>query len=284
MQDLLIERVSVVGHVSALKRSNSGVDIHQPAREAEILRRLVARSKDFPPATLVRMWREMLAATVRLQGPFSIAVYMTPEAQGYWDIARDQYGSHTPIVGYRSTAQIIRAVTEGQATIGILPIPEEEERDPWWRYMISAQENAPHVIARLPFGARGNVRPDTADALAIGRGPQVPTGRDRTLIATENAPDISRGRMFSLLSRLDLQCSFMASTQQADVAYTLIELDGFVPISDTRLIQFKEQLGTALSRLLGFGGYALPLTPAELAAPQLGTAANLSGAAGYGRN
>ena len=55
------------------------------------------------------------------------------------------------------------------------------EADPWWRHLLSAGRRAPHVIARLPFGGRGNARPDGADALAIGRGAQQPTGRDRTL-------------------------------------------------------------------------------------------------------
>jgi chorismate mutase len=41
---------------------------HQPAREAQIIRRLIERNRGaFPPATLVRMWRELLAATVRQQ-------------------------------------------------------------------------------------------------------------------------------------------------------------------------------------------------------------------------
>jgi chorismate mutase / prephenate dehydratase len=269
LQDLLIERVNVVAGVAAHKRSNNSADAHQPAREAEILRRLVSRSQVFPPATLVRMWRELLAATVRMQSNFTIAVYSPPDAQGYWDIARDHYGSHTPILSYRSAVQVIRAVTEGQATIGVLPIPEEEEPDPWWRHLLSTHDNAPHVIARLPFGARGNARSDTGDALAIGRGVEKPTGRDRTLIATENAPDISRGRMFSILSALDLGCSFMASCQHADVANTLIEIDGFVPMSDPRLQRFQDQLGSSLYRLLRFGGYAMPLSQAELAMPKL---------------
>ena len=263
LQDLLAERMDVVVRVGAHKRGNSVQDFHQPAREAEILRRLVARTHDFPPATLVRMWRELLAATVRRQGSFTIAVFATPEARDCWDLARDHYGSHAPINSYTSTAQVIRAVTEGRANIGVLPIPDEEEPDPWWRHLLSSDENAPHVIARLPFGARGNARADS-DALAIGRGSQAPTGRDRTLIATENDPDISRGRMFSMLAGLNLSCSFMASCHNADAVNTLIELDGFVPVTDPRLQRFRELLGPALSRLLWFGGYAVPLTQAEL--------------------
>jgi len=180
---------------------------------------------------------------------------------------------------YRSTAQVIRALTEGQAAIGVLPMPQEEDPDPWWRHLLSTHDNAPHVIARLPFGRRGNARSDGSDALAIGHGGQQETGRDRTLIATENAPDISRGRMFSTLSALGLACTFMASCEHAEGVNTLIEIDGFVPASDPRLERLREQLGPALYRLLGFGGYAVPLSAAELSAPAISEFAAAAGLA-----
>jgi chorismate mutase len=269
LQDLLVERVKVVSTVAAHKRSNRGVAAHQPAREAEIIRRLIERNRGaFPPATLVRMWRELLAATVRLQGAFTVAVYAPAAAQGFWDIARDHYGSHTPMLPYRTTSQVISAVTDGQAAVGVLPMPQEDDPDPWWRHLLSTDDNAPHVIARLPFGSRGNARPDSGDALAIGRGAEQDTGRDRTLIATENAPGISRGRIVSTLSALGLASTFTASCEHAEGANTLVEIDAFVPPRDPRLDRFRAQLGPALYRVLRFGGYAVPLAPAQLAAPK----------------
>src|ERR1700683_5377865 len=66
LQDLLIERLEVVARVAAEKRSG-GLAPYLPAREAQILRRLVERQGDaFPTGTLVRIWRELLAATVRM--------------------------------------------------------------------------------------------------------------------------------------------------------------------------------------------------------------------------
>jgi chorismate mutase/prephenate dehydratase len=269
LQDLLVERIQVVSTVAAHKRSNRGVAAHQPAREAEIIRRLIERNRGaFPPATLVRMWRELLAATVRLQGAFTVAVYAPAAAQGFWDIARDHYGSHTPMLPYRTTSQVISAVTDGQAAVGVLPMPQEDDPDPWWRHLLSTDDNAPHVIARLPFGSRGNARPDSGDALAIGRGAEQETGRDRTLIATENAPGISRGRIVSTLSALGLASTFTASCEHAEGANTLVEIDAFVPPRDPRLDRFRAQLGPALYRVLRFGGYAVPLAPAQLAAPK----------------
>jgi hypothetical protein len=201
---------------------------------------------------------------VRRQGAFAIAVYAPSEAPGFWDLARDHYGSHTPMLACRSTAQVIRAVTEAQAAVGVLPMPQEGDADPWWRHLMSSNDEAPHVIARLPFGARGNARSDGAEALAIGRGPEQETGRDRTLIVTENSPDASRRRMISVFSGLGLSCRFIASCEHAEGTNTLLEVDGFLSRSDPRLDSFRTELGPALYRALRFGGYAVPLTPAEL--------------------
>lgn len=265
LQDLLIERIDIVARVAAAKRNRGGGAAHQPGREAELIRRLVRRNRGaLPPATLVRMWRELLAATVRLQGPFAVAVYAPVEAPGFWDLARDHYGSLTPMMAYRSTAQVIRAVSEGQAAVGVLPAPQEGDLDPWWRHLLSARDSAPQVIARLPFGARGNARADGVDALAIGNGGLQETGRDRSLFLTENRLDISRGRIFSTLSGLGLSCTFIASCEQGDSGYNLIELDGFVAAADPRLDRLRELLGPALYRLLPFGGYAAPLDAVSL--------------------
>jgi len=267
LHDLLIERAEIVSAVAASKKEGN-LPAFQPGREAQIIRRLVDRHHgEFPVATLVRMWREMLAATVRLQSPFTIAVFEPIESQGFWDLARDHYGSHTPMSAYLLVGQVIRAVTEGQASVGVLPMPQEGEADPWWRHLLSKDDDAPRVVARLPFGVRGNARGDGADAFVIGRGVQQETGRDRVLFAAESSPDISRGRIFRILSSVGLVCTFFASYEHAGSALNLIEIEGFVPMTDPRLDGFRVQLGGALHRLLPFGGYATPLLAPASAHP-----------------
>jgi chorismate mutase/prephenate dehydratase len=270
LQDLLIERAEIVGRVAARKRAaeqDGDAAFYQPAREAEILRRLAARHRGaLPAASLVRIWREMLAATVRLETPFAVAVFAPADAPGFWDLARDHYGSLTPMSAYCSIGQVIRAVSEGHAAVGILPMPQEGDPDPWWRHLLSFDERAPRVIARLPFGARGNARSDAAGALAIGRGMQQATGADRTFFAAESAADVSRARLFGLLASSDLACTFFACWEHAEGAINLIEVDGFMLLSDARLAGFRAQLGAALYRLLPLGGYALPLSAAALSA------------------
>jgi chorismate mutase / prephenate dehydratase len=266
LQDLLIERLEIVSRVAAEKR-NGTVPAHVPAREAQIIRRLVARQEDsFPVGTLVRIWRELLAATVRAQGPFAVAAYAPQGTPGVWDLARDHFGSHAPMAPYHSTLQVIRAVTDRRVAVGVLPMPQDGDSDPWWLHLLSPDIDVPRVIGRLPFGPRGNARADGDDALVIGYGPQQPSGRDRTLLATENAVDISHGRFVAALSALDLNCTFITSYEQGHSANTLIEIDGFVSLSDARLTQLRQRLTADLLRLFWIGCYAEPL-PKTVAPP-----------------
>jgi chorismate mutase / prephenate dehydratase len=256
LQDLLIERAEIVAMVAASKRDGNQPPF-QPAREAEIIRRLVARHHGaFPVATLVRMWREMLAATVRLQSPFSVAVFAPTGCQGYWDLARDHYGSQTPMAACGEVGEVITAVVEARASVGVLPVPETREADPWWPHLLAIDEG-PQVIARLPFGARGNARTNGAEALAIGGGIPQKTGFDRTLLAIECATEITRARVLKLLSARGLACTFFASCPRGVLG--LIEVEEFVPITDSRIENVRGEMGAGLRRLVPFGAYAVPL-------------------------
>jgi chorismate mutase/prephenate dehydratase len=259
LQDLLIDRAEIVSMVAASKKGGNQ-PAFQPAREAEIIRRLVERHHGaFPIATLVRMWREMLAATVRLQSPFSVAVFAPADRHAYWDLARDHYGSCTPMTAYCAVGAVIGAVAAGATSVGVLPMPRPSEADPWWP-LLSSKKAGPRVIARLPFVTPGGVCTDGVEALAIGYGTQQASGLDRTLWAMECSAEINRERVTKLLSDLGLECNcFLTSRFHGPV--DLIELEGFVPSSEPRLEAFRTELGSALHRLVPLGGYAVPLSP-----------------------
>lgn len=262
LQDLLIDRAEIVSMVAASKKDGNQAAF-QPAREAEIIRRLVARHRGtFPVANLVRMWREMLAATVRLQSPFSVDVFAPADRPGLWDLARDHYGSNTPMSARGTAREVIRAVANGGSSAGVLPLPVAGEADPWWPHLLSTADDAPRIVARLPFGARGNARADT-DALAIGSGGYQESGLDRTLLAAECSTAIEQARIWELLATTGFVCTLFVRCNR-DRALHLIEIEGHVPISDVRLDMFRSQLGTSLDRLVPLGGYAVPLPAAAL--------------------
>ena len=261
LHDLLIERAEIVSRVAASKKQTAMWPFYQPAREAAdhsparrpAPRRAAVRERSCGCGA--RCWRRPSGS----KRPFAVAVFAPAEAQGFWDLARDHYGSHTPMSAYRSIGQVIRAVTEGQASVGVLPMPQEGDPDPWWRHLLSEDDNAPRVIARLPFGARGNARSDGADALAIGRGEQLETGADRTFFAAESAADISRARFLGLLSSAGSGLHFLRvlrACRRARQSDRDRRLRADLPIRASPAS--VRSSATALYRLLPFGGYARP--------------------------
>jgi chorismate mutase / prephenate dehydratase len=260
IHDLLIERAAVVARVAASKQSED-IAFYQPGREAQILRRLAARHHGaLPAAVVLRIWREILAATVRIETPFAVAVFAPPGTLGFWDVARDHYGSLAPMTAYRSPGQVIGAVSEGAAAVGILPMPQQADSDPWWRHLVSHRDSIPRVAARLPFGPPGNARSDGAEALVIGHVVQQETGADRTLFAAEAAADISGGRFVEQLGSIGLACTFFASCEHNAGSLNLFEFEGFVPGGDPRIGRLRSQFDGAIGRVQPLGGYAMPLT------------------------
>ena len=89
----------------------------------------------------------------------------------FWDLARDHFGTHTPLTAYETIGQVLRAVIDGPATIGVLPLPAGGRPRPL--VAAAAQQRAaarPRVFARLPFGdTRQHARGPEVEALAIGR-------------------------------------------------------------------------------------------------------------------
>jgi chorismate mutase len=248
MHDLLMRRTTVVDAIGALKKSD-GVPAIRPGREATILRRLIVRHDGkFPRALVVRIWREILSGTTRLQVDFAVAVHVPERAPGLWDLARDHFGSCTPMTAFSTASQVLR------------------DSDPWWPHLVSADAQRPRVVARLPFASPGNARAGGLDALAIGRGAPEPTGADRSMLVIDTNREISRTRLFSVLKTGGLEPNFLAAVASApDAAANLIELEGLVSPEDAHLQKALVPLGAAVDRVSFLGSYARPLTVEELA-------------------
>jgi hypothetical protein len=99
----------------------------------------------------------------------------------------------------------------------------------------------------------------------IGRNVFQESGLDRTVLAAECAADITRARILKGLSARGLRCTFFASCGLDRGSVSLLEVEGFVSIPDTRLEKIRRELGGTLHRLLPIGGYAVPLPAAALA-------------------
>jgi hypothetical protein len=200
-----------------------------------------------------------------MQGHFAVAVHAPEKSVGYWDLARDHYGSCTRMTLHRSAQRVVREVAQGNATVGVLPMPVDGQDDPWWPFLLAEDAGVPRVVACLPFLANDAGRFEDLKALAIAKMEHEPTGEDVTLIAVEADPELSRARLGEFFEKSGLDAADVAATQHPSVPEArlhLVRIAGFIAPSEPRLESVAALAGKAVHRMVGLGGYAAPIGPA----------------------
>jgi hypothetical protein len=224
------------------------------------MRRLVERHTGrFPASSLVQIWREIIAAVTAMQGPHSVAINAAENEQGYWDLARTHFGSQTSMTSYAVARDVVSQVSAGRTSVGVLPIPSEDDSDPWWPSLCVT--DAPRIVIRLPFAGRGNARGGSIEAYVIARNDLERTGKDRTILAFETSEALSRTTLNDMLRKAKLEPTLTTSCKQ-DQWLHFVEVEGFVSIEDARLNLLEAR--DMLQRVLVIGAYAVPLSNTEL--------------------
>jgi chorismate mutase-like protein len=262
LHDLLKRRAEVVARVADAKKGTSEAVI-RPGREAMILRRLLARhGGPLPRAVIASIWRQMIAAMVRLQGPLSVAVCAPQRSVGYWDLARGHYGLSTPMTLHRSHHVVLRAVDQGESTVGLLPVPQEDEADPWWPSLAAAPASAPRIIARLPFVDLGDGRFEELSALVVATTEADETGADVSLLVVAARTEVSRARLNEYLQDAGLEGGgrsvLRASGNDPEILH-LVEISDYVAKKDRRIDHLLALANGDIERVVRIGGYAVPI-------------------------
>lgn len=271
LHDLLMRRSEITRAIAKVKlarqTAHAGLAMaFRPSREAEILRRLLARHDGaVPKRVLARIWREIIAASLNAQSGFALHVFATGNQPQFVDLAHGHFGSFTPVKTHTRPSLVVHACAEEPSSIGVIPLPNFEEGGPaWWAQLAPAGETGPRIVAKLPFAARE----DDVAAYAIGAIEQEPSGDDTTLLLLEIAPTVSRTRLKSLLKRAGFEARLSASGRLTDKKVPdelLLEVSGFVGRSDPRLAALSEAAGPMIARIAPIGGFANPIVLPETA-------------------
>ncbi len=262
IQALLTKRADVVDRVALAKSGTGAANPMRPGREAILLRRrLEAASEGMPTVVISRIWREIIAAFCRAQGPFSVAVCAPEKSVGYWDLARDHFGSATPMSLHKSPHVVVRAVGEGEVSVGLLPVPQEDDPEPWWRYLIGAGPDRPRVIARLPFCANPGARFEDLEALAVALLDYDESGDDVSLLAVPASDRMSRASFNALVREAGFDGHAIAVFDESGTEpgrFYLVQASGFIGAGDPRMRGLEERLGDQGGEVFHIGGYATP--------------------------
>ncbi|MFY9685560.1 MAG: chorismate mutase [Pseudolabrys sp.] len=163
MHQLLIERSEIIDRLIAVKRSqDSGTSAFRPAREAEMMRRLVKRHKGILPLdTVESIWRVIISTFTFVQAPFSVHADLSAGDALMRDAARFHFGFTVPFVAHMGAAGVVAAVSASKGDLGLVPAFDVASAGAWWSAL--EFDAAPKIIARLPFVER----PDHPAALPV---------------------------------------------------------------------------------------------------------------------
>lgn len=264
VHDLLMERAALIVDVSEEKRRNN-LQIIQPAREALMIRRLLARhSGKLPKQAIVSIWRELVGAVSLLQTGLKVGVTVPEGKHVFWDMARDYFGSVLPMIRVSNPLSAISMVREEEANFAVVPWPREGDENPWWRYLMSEEEDRMRIVVRLPYG---DVEGESLDmenmALVVAKISYDSTEDDRSFIAIEIDQSVSRGKIVDVARDAGIEAVSMYSCKATGNSpdaktFHLVEIEGYITDGDERLAEFSVKLEDRYSRVICVGGYPKP--------------------------
>ncbi len=166
MQKLLIERGEIIDRLIKVKRTAESGSAFRPAREADMMRRLVERHHGILPLdTVESIWRVIIATFTYVQAPFRVHADMSAGDAAMRDSARFHFGFTVPFVTHLGAAGVVAEVAASQGDLGLVPASATTGTPAWWTAL---EGDAPKIIARLPFVERPD-HPAGLPVFAIAR-------------------------------------------------------------------------------------------------------------------
>jgi chorismate mutase len=155
LHGLLMERGEIIDRLIAVKQTQESGSAFRPAREAEMMRRLVDRHRGILPLdTAESIWRVIISTFTYVQAQFSIHADLSAGEAAMRDSARFHFGFTVPFVPHMGAASVVAAVSGSRGDLGLVPAFATAGAGAWWNAL--EFDSAPKIIARLPFIDRPN--------------------------------------------------------------------------------------------------------------------------------
>lgn len=243
MHRLLVERGAVIDSLIRIKGTSRPGAAFRPAREADMMRRLVARhGGDLPLATVEHIWREIISTFTRMQASFDVVIDGTADQERMRDLARFYFGFSVQLVKANDALAVIERVARGN-DLGLVAM--EQPPIAWWRALADA--SAPRVIALLPF-IKGRGRPADLPAFVIAPRLSDPTPPELRVVGAQVDGDAARIDGVAVLS----------STRSGDALLAVPSR-----LDDAALREAARKAGVGLTGLIAVGGVARGIAVGE---------------------
>jgi chorismate mutase len=153
VHSLLMARGDIIDRLIKVKQTQEVGSAFRPAREADMMRRLVQRHRGILPIdTVESIWRVIISTFTYVQAPFAVHADLSLGESAMRDSARFHFGFTVPYVPHFSAAAAVEAVANSKGDLAL--VSATSGRTPWW--IALEPQGAPKIIARLPFIERAD--------------------------------------------------------------------------------------------------------------------------------
>ncbi len=253
---LLASRFELVQEVKRVKGLTGEGDAPalRPAREAQILRRLVGKYGSRVHArTLISIWCEIMISATQVQAAFTVHRPTRGQASRLQDIVRLRFGSQGPVVEHVSVEEVVASVSTAVSDLGILPAPTGEDGfaqlpADGLRALLDAGDDDVRIIASLPMWADEK----QTGAWIVGKSLFDPSGDDATIFCTvdsEAGGQAPEDRLVFDGVEFDVAHAGYVETQAGRWSVNVVA--GYVPQSDEGIAALQTYAGDAVVRHLG---------------------------------
>lgn len=143
---LIDRRMQITRDVAAAKRVDEGPAKFplRPARESQILRRLIASERDAATQSLVvQIWRGLMGESLYQQSPFHIAAWGGKDIARVTELARLRFGAAPALYRVEQPEQALSSARTG--AVGVLALTRDHA---WWGRLLVDRELK--IFAVLP--------------------------------------------------------------------------------------------------------------------------------------
>lgn len=123
---LIKKRIDLAGKLGGIKKAK-GLDVFDPSREEEVLKRLQERwGGDLPSDFILNIYREIIGVSRAVQRPPRVA-YLGPVASFTYAAALRKFGRYGEFLASKGIEDVFDAVSRNEADFGVVPIENSTE-------------------------------------------------------------------------------------------------------------------------------------------------------------
>src|SRR3977135_4162335 len=124
MHRLLMDRGEIINRLISVKKTQESGSAFRPAREADMMRRLVQRHHGILPLdTAESIWRVIIATFTHVQAPFRVHADLATGEAAMRDSERFHFGFTVPFIPPTGAAGVVEAVAGAQRDLRLSPGP-----------------------------------------------------------------------------------------------------------------------------------------------------------------